>query len=61
MIIIKCYEELGKRCIVKTKNQKIYWDICYFYKRCNWIRVFKKGWINQLINGKYVQGCKLLI
>ena len=47
MIRRKCYEELGKRCVVKTESQKvlfshivwmeIYWNICYFYKRCCWV------------------------
>ena len=36
MIRRKCYEELGKRGVVKTESiQKIYWYICYFFKRCN--------------------------
>ena len=37
MIRRKCYEELGKRCVVKTESQEIfkkYTGICYFYKRC---------------------------
>ena len=41
MIRRKCYEELGQKvCSQNRKSrsfQKIYWDICYFFKRCNWI------------------------
>jgi hypothetical protein len=30
---IICYNEIGKRCVIKTQSQKIYWNIFYFYQR----------------------------
>ena len=26
----RCYNEIGKRCVIKTQSQEIYRDICYF-------------------------------
>jgi len=29
-----CYNEIGKRCVIKTQSQEVYWNICGFYPRC---------------------------
>ena len=66
MIRRKCYEELGKRCVVKTENQesiqKIYCIFAISSKGVIGYEVYKKGgidsnrmvdFINKFINGKY--------
>ena len=64
MIRRKCYEELGKRCVVKTESQEVFKKYTGIFaislKRYYW--VYKKGgidsnrmvdFINKFINGKY--------
>lgn len=66
MIRRKCYEELGKRCVVKTENQEVFKKYTGIFaissKGVIGYEVYKKGgidsnrmvdFINKFINGKY--------
>lgn len=66
MIRRKCYEELGKRCVVKTENQEVFKKYTGIFaissKGIIGYDVYKKGgidskrmvdFINKFINGKY--------
>ena len=66
MIRRKCYEELGKRCIVKTESQEVFKKYTGIFaistKGVIGYEVYKKGgidsnrminFINKFINGKY--------
>jgi hypothetical protein len=66
MIRKKCYEELGKRCVVKTKSQEVFKKYTGIFaissKGVIGYEVYKKGgidsnrmvdFINKFINGKY--------
>ena len=66
MIRRKCYEELGKRCIIKTENQEVFKKYTGIFaistKGLIGYEVYKKGgidsnrmvdFINKFINGKY--------
>ena len=71
-MIRKCYEEFGKRCIVKTKSQEVFKKHTGIFaissKGIIGYKVYKKGgidsnrmigFINKFINGKYID--KLII
>ena len=66
MIRRKCYEELGKRCVVKTESQEVFKKYTGIFaissKGVIGYDVYKKGgidsnrmvdFINKFINGKY--------
>ena len=66
MIRRKCYEELGKRCVVKTESQEVFKKYTGIFaislKGVIGYEVYKKGgidsnrmvdFINKFINGKY--------
>ena len=66
MIRRKCYEELGKRCVVKTESQEVFKKYTGIFAICSkgviGYEIYKKGgidsnrmvnFINKFINGKY--------
>jgi len=51
MIILKCYEELGKRCVVKTESQEVFKNIL------GYLRFIQKV----LLGMKYIKKVELIV